>query len=194
MWLVDNAGIWQYHWQYPQRYPRYCCRYCYRYCISMWLGWFLHWVKTYQDKNQLVFISIVYTISWWCWFRRSSFGVIMIEERWPNGSLLVAANYIRAKFFIFDLTKTISEKQDGRWHARVACTWNSLYSGKNDISWIVFWGAKVYFRRPFWPCECAFGHFWKHYLNAMDKPPLIPSSAYMPSYVRVSECAVLQIG
>ena len=62
-----------------------------------------------------------------------------------------------------------NKKQDGRGRARVACTWYSLYSGKNNIV-NRFWGAKVYFRRPFWPCECTFGNFWKKYLNAIPKP------------------------
>jgi hypothetical protein len=53
---------------------------------------FCIWVRLIRIKNLLVIISIVYTISWRCWFRRSSSGVIMVEERWPNGSLLVAAN------------------------------------------------------------------------------------------------------
>jgi len=34
--------------------------------------------------------------------------------------------------------------------------------GKNDIL-RHFWGAKAYFRRPFWPAECAFVLFLKNF-------------------------------
>jgi len=40
--------------------------------------------------------------------------------------------------------------------------------GKNDV-WCHFGGAKVYFRRPFWPAECTFVLFLKNSLNVFPK-------------------------
>ena len=39
---------------------------------------------------------------------------------------------------------------------------------KNDIV-NRFWGAKVYFRRPFWPCECTFGHFFEKIISMQGR-------------------------